>query len=111
MGTLQVRIESERFTAEVRVAGILVATIDGTASEGYRVQTEEGTPPKIYSTLSELPLILPLPVDRAQDLIPILEGRSPLLRVESRDAQGPKTFYYESKDAQGHRIKLWLTRQ
>ena len=111
MGTLNLLIEGERFAAEVRVAGVLQATIDGTRSEGYRVQTENAEQPKFYAKLSELPLLVSLPIDRPQDLIPLLEGRSPLLQVQTRDAQGPLTFYRESKDSQGHRVKLWLTRQ
>lgn len=111
MGTLQLLIEGDRFAAEIRVAGILAATIEGTPSEGYRVQTEDGKPPTHYSKLSELPLLISLPIDQPQDLIPLLQGRSPLLRVETQDLQGPRTFYYESNDAQGHRVKLWLARQ
>lgn len=111
MGTLKVLIEGERFVAEVRVAGVLQATIDGTRSAGYRLQTGNAELPRFYAKLSELPLLISLPIDRPQDLIPLLEGRSPLLQVQTRDAQGPLRFYHESMDSQGHRVKLWLTRQ
>lgn len=111
MGSLRLLIEGERFAAEVRVAGMLQATIEGTVSNGFHLRKESGEPPQFFNKLSEIPLLIRLPIDRPHDLIPLLEGQSPLLQVQERDTKGPLKYYCESRDSQGRMVKLWLTRK
>jgi hypothetical protein len=112
-GTLNVLIEpgSGRTVLELQGLGERLMLLEGSTSEGFRLQIPRQKVDQRAAALNAIPLpFFPQLGSPAAFYRLLTEGAGPGVKVTKKDKNGPVKLRYDGKDDRGREVTVWLER-
>ncbi|MBI4912260.1 MAG: hypothetical protein HY823_05955 [Acidobacteria bacterium] len=111
--SMLLRSSDQRLVLEVHGVGERLVFLEGSASEGYRLQIPRRKVDRREAGLQSLQIpYLPPQLGSVEALARLVEkGEAPGVKVMTSDALGPRKLKYQGKDEDGNDVMVWLTRK